>query len=148
MLEQCKIVTCTVFVIPFVKRIDTTILTHFLYLFFSAVKAKNVVTLSVDDIFAQPGIGVPGVSSTDTSHGLFIGGMQGFLYLNAMINTININTICNIFSGHPRTDRLTGLQTSANYVGCIKNIVIENVPLQVEPEMLRGDIMSHVCPTI
>ncbi len=29
----------------------------------SAVKAKNVVTLSVDDIFAQPGIGVPGVSS-------------------------------------------------------------------------------------
>ena len=53
-----------------------------------------------------------------------------------------------IFSGHPRTDRLTGLQTSANYVGCIKNIVIENVPLQVEPEMLRGDIMSHVCPTI
>ena len=56
------------------QRIDTTILTHFLYLFFSAVKAKNVVTLSVDDIFAQPGIGVPGVSSTDTSHGLFIGG--------------------------------------------------------------------------
>ena len=73
---------------------------------------------------------------------------RAFLYLNTMINTININTICNIFSGHPRTDRLTGLQTSANYVGCIKNIVIENVPLQVEPEMLRGDIMSHVCPTI
>merc|ERR1712062_185689 len=52
-----------------------------------AVKAKNVVTLSVDNIFAQPGIGVPGVSSTDTNHGLFIG-------------------------GHPRADRLTGLQTS------------------------------------
>ena len=43
-----------------------------------AVKAKNVVTLSVDDIFAQPGIGVPGVSSTDTNHGLFIGGQKFF----------------------------------------------------------------------
>ena len=47
-------------------------------------QAKNVVTLSVDDIFAQPGIGVPGVSSTDTKHGLFIG-------------------------GHPRPERLTAL---------------------------------------
>ena len=93
----------------------------FFQLFFSAVKAKNVVTLSVDDIFAQPGIGVPGVSSTDTNHGLFIG-------------------------GHPRTDRLTGLRTDTNYVGCIKNIVIENKPLQVRGEMLKGDIMSHVCP--
>ena len=35
---------------------------------------QNVVTLSVNDVFAQPGIGVPGVSSTDTNHGLFIGG--------------------------------------------------------------------------
>ena len=32
------------------------------------------MTLSVNDVFAQPGIGVPGVSSTDTNHGLFIGG--------------------------------------------------------------------------
>ena len=53
--------------------------------FSSSKKAKNVVTLSVDDIFAQPGIGVPGVSSTDTKHGLFIG-------------------------GHPKPERLTALQ--------------------------------------
>ena len=103
----------------FMKFLHTYLL--FFQLFFSAVKAKNVVTLSVDDIFAQPGIGVPGVSSTDTNHGLFIG-------------------------GHPRTDRLTGLRTDTNYVGCIKNIVIENKPLQVRGEMLKGDIMSHVCP--
>ena len=88
-----------------------------------AVKAKNVVTLSVDNIFAQPGIGVPGVSSTDTNHGLFIG-------------------------GHPRADRLTGLQTSNGYVGCIKNIAIENEPLDVTARMLKGDIQSNVCPTI
>lgn len=87
------------------------------------MKAKNVVTLSVDDIFAQPGIGVPGVSSTDTNHGLFIG-------------------------GHPRRERLTGLQTRQSFVGCVKDIVIEGNPLQVDAKMLRGDILSHVCPTI
>merc|ERR1712038_1371717 len=86
-----------------------------------AVKAKNVVTLSVNDVFAQPGIGVPGVSSTDTNHGLFIG-------------------------GHPKPGRLEALATNTNYVGCIKNIVIENKPLQVRGEMLKGDIMSHVFP--
>ena len=48
------------------------------------VKAKNVVTLSVDEIFAQPGIGVPGVSSTDTKHGLFIGGHPKPERLNAL----------------------------------------------------------------
>lgn len=87
------------------------------------MKAKNVVTLSVNDVFAQPGIGVPGVSSTDTNHGLFIG-------------------------GHPKFDRLTGRQTEANYVGCIRKIVIENEELQVENDMIKGDISSHVCPTI
>ena len=88
-----------------------------------AIKAKNVVTFSVDNIFARPGIGVPGVSSTNTNHGLFIG-------------------------GHPRADRLTGLKTSNGYVGCIKNIAIENEPLDVTARMLKGDIQSNVCPTI
>jgi hypothetical protein len=57
------------------------------YNVFFHTKAKNVVTLSVDDIFAQPGIGVPGVSSTDTKHGLFIG-------------------------GHPKPERLTALEVT------------------------------------
>ena len=42
-----------------------------LFVGFSAVKAKNVVTLSVDDIFAQPGIGVPGVSSVQFQSTIF-----------------------------------------------------------------------------
>ncbi|TRY60964.1 hypothetical protein TCAL_05712 [Tigriopus californicus] len=88
-----------------------------------AVKAKNVVTLSVDNSFTQPGIGVPGVSSTDTNHGLFIG-------------------------GHPKADRLTGLLTDMPFVGCVRNIVIEGTKLDIEPNMLKGDVMSHVCPTI
>ena len=68
--------------------IFTIILGHILHLFYTFhTKAKNVVTLSVDDIFAQPGIGVPGVSSTDTKHGLFIG-------------------------GHPKPERLTALEVT------------------------------------
>ena len=73
--------------------------------------------------FVKLGIGVPGVSSTDTNHGLFIG-------------------------GHPRPDRLTGKQSTSDYSGCIKNIVIEGIELDVKPNMLKGDILSHVCPTI
>ena len=92
-------------------------------LLFSAVKAKNVVTLSVDDIYGQPDIGVPGVSSTDTNHGLFIG-------------------------GHPRPERLTGLRSESNYVGCIRNIVIENRPLNVTSSMIKNDVSADVCPTI
>ncbi len=89
-----------------------------------AVKAKNVVTLSVDDIFAQPGIGVPGVSSTDTNHGLFIG-------------------------GHAKPERLTALETGGvPFVGCVKDIVIERTPLKITQSMLKGDVHSHVCPTI
>jgi hypothetical protein len=89
----------------------------------SAVKAKNVVTLSVDDIFAQPGIGVPGVSSTDTNHGLFIG-------------------------GHPKIERLTGRQTDNSFVGCIRKVVVEGLELEIDQEMLKGDVLSHVCPLI
>jgi len=87
-----------------------------------AVKAKNVVTLSVNKIFAQPGIGVPGVSSTDTNNPLFIG-------------------------GHPYPNRLN-LDTYAPFVGCMREVKVESDPLVIEDHMLYGDIHSHVCPTI
>ncbi len=87
------------------------------------MKAKNVVTLAVDGTFASPGIGIPGVSSTDTNNRLFIG-------------------------GHLMADRLRGRRTTANFVGCIREVVIEGVPLEITPAMLRGDVTSHVCPTI
>jgi laminin alpha 3/5 len=65
---------------------------------------------------------VPGVSSTDTNNPLFLG-------------------------GHPRPSRL-GLDTYANFVGCMRDIVIEGAPLKMTDDMLSGDIHSHVCPTI
>lgn len=42
-----------------------------------ATKAKNVVRLRVDGVYTVPGIGQPGVSSTDTSDPLYIGGVPG-----------------------------------------------------------------------
>ena len=41
------------------------------------------------------------------------------------------------------------LQTGGvEYVGCVKDIVIEGKQIQVEDRMLRGNMMSHICPTI
>ena len=42
---------------------------------FAAKKAKNVVTLNVDDVSTFPGMGMPGVSDTDTNDPLYIGGI-------------------------------------------------------------------------
>jgi laminin alpha 3/5 len=88
-----------------------------------AVKAKNVVTLSVNKIFAQPGIGVPGVSSTDTNNPLFLG-------------------------GHPRPGKFSIRGDQVNYSGCMKEVVIEGKPVEMTADRLIGDIHSHVCPTI
>lgn len=88
-----------------------------------AVKAKNVVTLSVNKIFAQPGIGVPGVSSTDTNNPLFLG-------------------------GHPRPGRFSLDINQVNYVGCMKDVVVESNPVDITDDKIFGDIHSHVCPTI
>merc|ERR1712243_457028 len=87
------------------------------------LKAKNVVTLSVNKIFAQPGIGVPGVSSTDTNNPLFLG-------------------------GHPRPGRFSLDINQVNYVGCMKDVVVESNPVDITDDKIFGDIHSHVCPTI
>ena len=41
------------------------------------MKAKNVVTLEVDGVMAQPGLGVEGVSHTNTNDPLYVGGVPG-----------------------------------------------------------------------
>ncbi len=85
---------------------------------FAVVKAKNVVTLEVDGVFAAPGIGRPGVSSTDTSGGLFIG-------------------------GHPNPESLPGLGRDVSpFNGCMKDIVIEGKPLGITQNMLSGEIID------
>ncbi len=58
-----------------------------------AVKAKNVVTLYVDDVFTYPGIGEAGVSSTDTNDRLYIGGVPG-INLSSFIIQVESYTLC------------------------------------------------------
>ena len=50
---------------------------------------------------------------------------------------------------HSLLFRLEALDTNGvPFVGCIKDIVIERQVLKIEQSMLRGDVHSHVCPTI
>ncbi len=44
---------------------------------FAATKAKNVVSLEVDGVYAVPGIGEAGVSETNTKDPLYLGASPG-----------------------------------------------------------------------
>ena len=94
--------------------------------FLTAVKAKNVVTLSVDKTSVDPGIGVPGSSSTDTRDPLIIGDFNR--------------------TAPPR--RIRGLFTQEHYVGCIRNLVINKEHIRMDASKAYGDVIASVCPTI
>jgi hypothetical protein len=96
------------------------------FLHSSAVKSKNVVTLSVDKTSVEPGIGIPGSSSTDTRDSLIIGDFNRTL--------------------HQR--RLRGLQTREFYVGCIRNVFINEEEQKLDASQVRGNVTVSVCPTI
>jgi laminin alpha 3/5 len=88
-----------------------------------AIKAKNVVTLSVDNVFVEPGIGVAGVSSTDTNNPLFIG-------------------------GHPNPSKPRGIKTQEQFVGCIRNLNINRNLLRFGSTQAIGSVTATTCPTI
>lgn len=89
----------------------------------TAIKAKNVVTLSVDNVFVEPGIGVAGVSSTDTNNPLFIG-------------------------GHPNPSKPRGIKTQEQFVGCIRNLNINRNLLRFGSTQAIGSVTATTCPTI
>jgi laminin alpha 3/5 len=93
--------------------------------FSSAVKSKNVVMLSVDKTSVEPGIGIPGSSSTDTRDSLIIGGFN--------------RTI------HPK--RLRGLETQDFYVGCVRNVFINDEEQKLDASQAIGNVLVSVCPT-
>ncbi|CAG9836790.1 unnamed protein product [Diabrotica balteata] len=87
-----------------------------------AVKSKNVVTLSVDNLFTDPKIG-PHAFSTDTGSALFLG-------------------------GHRLIKKVRGIQSRTSYIGCIKNIEINNEPLELSSGMpINGNVTLGFCPT-
>lgn len=90
-------------------------------MYFTAVKSKNVVSLSVDKTFVDPGIGQS--SSTDTKNPLFIG-------------------------GHPARSRLKGLLTAAQYTGCIRNLEINGKQEPLNLLYTVGNVTQSICPTI
>lgn len=101
-----------------------------IYLYFSAVKAKNVVSLSVNKVFVEPGIGIGGAWRTDVNNPLYVG-------------------------GHPEIEKLYGqhrLDTAQNFIGCIRDIEInsngkpEDFPITVDKAY--GNVTVGICSTI
>lgn len=88
----------------------------------SAVKSKNVVTLSVDNVFTDPSLGDHQSVSTDTGSALFLG-------------------------GHRLIKRVRGISSRTAFVGCIKNVFINNEPAEVRPSMIEGAITVGSCRT-
>ena len=90
------------------------------------MKQKNAVILAVDFKAAPPGIGAQYLGGVFTKHPIYIG-------------------------GHPHLDSgkpLRGSVSRAQYVGCIKNIVIRDQSFPLDPSRVHGLVLADVCPTI
>ena len=59
----------------------------------------NLITLSIDNTFNNPGVGTPGITNTDTRHPMYIGGL-------------------------PDPTAFSGVETQEQFVGCIKDLEI------------------------
>lgn len=96
----------------------------FFSLYFAAVKQKNAVLLSVDHAAAPPGIASKNSAGVLSKHPIFVG-------------------------GHPLLGKnLRGSASHAQYVGCIKNIIINSEEIGLDPDRAYGRVTTGVCPTI
>ncbi|XP_046976709.1 laminin subunit alpha [Vanessa cardui] len=85
-----------------------------------AVKSRHVVSVGVDGHFSDPCVGQSG--STDTRSALYIG-------------------------GHERSiSRVKGVRSRRGFTGCIRNIVIKEVPVQIPLTAARRNTHIGVCP--
>ncbi|KAL7292410.1 hypothetical protein TKK_0013999 [Trichogramma kaykai] len=90
-----------------------------------AVKQKNVVILSVDHQHSSPGIGNKNLMGMPSKNAIYIGGHP------------------NLEAGKP----LKGSVSRAQYVGCINNLTIRNVPYALDASRIHGNVIANVCPT-
>ncbi|XP_015919728.2 laminin subunit alpha isoform X1 [Parasteatoda tepidariorum] len=88
------------------------------------VKSNNFVTLSLDGIFSDPGIGVGGVSATDTNDPLYIGGVPESSFSKR------------------------GVLTTDHFVGCMRYLELDSKPQQFEQSRVVGHVTMNTCPTI
>jgi len=85
-----------------------------------AQKAKNVITLEVDNITTSPGIAGPGIATTNTKDPLYIGGV-------------------------PELHR--GIRTTDTYAGCIRDLFLANKPQDLNRAQVMGAVDIGSCPT-
>ncbi|XP_015602424.1 laminin subunit alpha [Cephus cinctus] len=89
-----------------------------------AAKQKNTVVLSVDHKTAPLGISGKNLAGVFSKHPIYVG-------------------------GHPLLSRkLRGSVSHAQYVGCIKNIMINRMNINLDAERINGHVTASVCPTI
>ncbi|RWS27412.1 Laminin subunit alpha-like protein [Leptotrombidium deliense] len=86
-------------------------------------KQSNMVTVNVDDLFAEPGWGVGGVYSTDTNGPLYIGGV-------------------------PESATLSELTGKPHFVGCIRNFQLNKKPQTLIDARVEGNVNVNTCSTI
>ena len=86
-----------------------------------AVKSKFVITISVDYISTNPGVGQEGSTLTKTNRPLFLGGHQAF-------------------------NKAPGLKTKKTFKGCMRNVQVNKKTVRITPDLIYGEIWQGVCP--
>jgi len=87
----------------------------------TAIKSLYVITLIVDSIGSTPTIGEPTADVTDTSRPLFLG-------------------------GHQHLSKARGLTVRSPFIGCIRNVKINEVLQPINLNMAVGKVRTGVCP--
>lgn len=93
-------------------------------LLFPVKKQKNVIALTVDSEKPVTSMEFGGSVFTDTNHPLYIGGYP------------------------PTLAASRGIETSAHFIGCLKNLEINGKVEDLSSSVTFGDVMFNVCPTI
>jgi hypothetical protein len=91
-------------------------------MYITVSKSKNVVTLALDNTYSSPGIGAAGKDATNTNHPLYLG-------------------------GHPDPENTRGFETTDQFVGCMKDFVIESRQFKFNHDTIVGSVGLHSCPT-
>lgn len=87
----------------------------------NAIKSMFVITLVVDDVATSPTLGSPSYLSTNTSRPLYLG-------------------------GHPYLSRVRGLNVRKPFLGCIRNVRINNELQAIDLSMGVGKVQNGICP--
>lgn len=87
-----------------------------------AVKSKNVITLAVDNVFTDPKIGDRSAQSTDTGSALLLG-------------------------GHKMIRKLRGSVSKSPYIGCVRNVIVNNEHIPLTSDLAEGNVTYGYCRT-